>query len=152
MPEILARDIMSRKVVTLGPEDSVTKAAKTLAEHRIGGAPVLDEEGRLIGMISESDLIIQDIKLHFPTYLQFLDSYIYLGSLARFERELRKAVGAKVKDVMTREVFTTTPDATVQEIATLMVDENISRIPVVKDSLVVGVVTKGDLVKSLGRD
>jgi CBS domain-containing protein len=152
MPDILARDIMTRKVVTLGPEDSVTKAAKTLAERHIGGAPVLDEEGRLIGMISESDLIIQDIKLHFPTYLQFLDSYIYVGSLAKFERELRKAVGAKVKDVMTRDVFTTTPDATVQDIATLMVDENISRIPVVEDSLVVGVVTKGDLVKSLGRD
>ena len=152
MAEILARDIMTRKVVTLTQEQTVTEAAKMLSKNRIGGAPVLDNEGKVIGIVSESDLIIQDVKLHFPNYVQFLDSYIYLGSLARFESTLKKAVAAKVKDIMTTEVTTTIPEASVGDIATLMVRQNVSLLPVLKDSRLVGIISKGDIVRSLGRD
>ncbi len=149
---ILVRDVMTKDIITLKPGQPVTDAAKILSDNRIGGAPVVDDDGRLVGIISESDLIIQDIKLHFPTYVQLLDGYIYLGSLAKFEAELRKAVGAKVKNLMTADVVTTTGEATVEDVATLMVERDISRVPVVKDSLVVGVVAKSNLVRLLGRD
>lgn len=152
MADILARDIMTREVVTLSPEQAVTDAAKTLSKKRISGAPVLDDAGNILGIVSESDLIIQDVKLHFPHYIQFLDSYIYLSSLAKFETTLKKAVAAKVKDIMTAEVDTTTPEATVQDVATLMVRNSVSLIPVVENSRLVGVVSKGDIVRSLGRD
>lgn len=148
----LAREIMAREVVTLTPDMPVSEAAKVLSENRIGGAPVVDSEGKLMGIISESDLIVQDVRLHFPTYISFLDSYIYLESLTKFEAQLKKAVGARVSDVMTIDVVTVSGDATVEDIATLMVDKDIDRIPVVDNSSVVGIVTKGNIVQTLGRD
>lgn len=148
----LAREIMTREVVTLRPGMSVTDAAKVLSGQEIGGAPVVDSGEKLVGIISESDLIVQDIRLHFPTYIHFLDSYIYLESLAKFEETLKKAVGATVGDVMTADVFTVTGDSTVEDIATLMIEKDIDRVPVVDDSQVVGIITKGNIVKILGRD
>ena len=152
MTEILARDIMTTEVVTLAPDQTVTEAAKILSEHHISGAPVLDNGGKLLGIVSESDLIIQDVKLHFPHYIQFLDSYIYVGSLAKFEATLKKAVAAKVKEIMTPAVTTTTPEASIEDVATLMVRQNVHLLPIMKDSQLVGVVSKGDIVRSLGRD
>ncbi|MDP1809646.1 MAG: CBS domain-containing protein [Actinomycetota bacterium] len=152
MTEILARDIMTTEIVTLGPEQTVTEAAKILSEHHISGAPVLDNGGNLLGIVSENDLIIQDVKLHFPHYIQFLDSYIYLGSLAKFESTLKKAVAAKVKEIMTPDVTTTVPEASIEDVATLMVRQNVHLLPIMKDSHLVGVVSKGDIVRSLGRD
>lgn len=148
----LAREIMTREVVTVGPGTPVTEAAKILSQNNIGGAPVVDDNGALVGIISESDLILRDVKLHFPTYIHFLDSIIYLESLNKFEEQLKKAVGAKVKDVMTTEVETVASDATVEDIATLMVDKDIDRIPIIKDSSVVGIVTKGNIIRLLGRE
>jgi len=148
----LAREIMTREVVTVGPGTPVTEAAKILSQNSIGGAPVVDDNGALVGIISESDLILRDVKLHFPTYIHFLDSIIYLESLNKFEEQLKKAVGAKVKDVMTTEVETVASDATVEDIATLMVDKDIDRIPIIKDSSVVGIVTKGNIIRLLGRE
>lgn len=153
MPKrLLAREVMTKEVVTVGPKMPVKEAAQVLTENKIGGAPVVDDSGALIGIISESDLILRDVKLHFPNYISFLDSIIYLESLNKFEEQLKKAVGAKVKDVMTREVETLADDATVEDIATLMVARDIDRVPIMKDLQLVGIVTKGNIVRILGRE
>jgi CBS domain-containing protein len=152
MAVLRAKDIMSREVIVFRKDTSVKEAARILTEKGIGGAPVVNEEGRLVGIVTEADLIMQDIKLHFPTYLHLLDGYVYLpGSLHRFEEKLRRAVGAEVKDVMTREVITVSPEAKVEDIATLMVEKDIGRVPVVDGEKLVGIITKGDIVKSLTR-
>lgn len=148
----LAREVMTSEVVTVSPGTPVTEAAHTLSEKSIGGAPVVDDNGVLVGIISESDLILRDVKLHFPNYISFLNSIIYLESLNKFESQLKKAVGAKVKDVMTKEVETVTGDATVEDVATLMVDKDIDRVPVIKGSQVIGIITKGNIVRLLGRE
>lgn len=153
MPKrLLAREVMTKEVVTVGPKMPVKEAAQVLTENKIGGAPVVDDSGALIGIISESDLILRDVKLHFPNYISFLDSIIYLESLNKFEEQLKKAVGAKVKDVMTQEVETLADDATVEDIATLMVARDIDRVPIMKDLQLVGIVTKGNIVRILGRE
>lgn len=148
----LASEIMTKEVITLDADMSVKNAAKVLSKNKIGGAPVVDGIGTLVGIVSESDLIVQDVKLHFPTYIHFLDSYIYTESLAKFEAQLKKAVGATVKDVMSTDVVTVTSDATVEDIATIMVAKDIDRVPVVADSRVIGIITKGNIVQTLGRD
>ena len=152
MDNIQARDIMTKKVITLTPTMTVTETAHTLSQKRISGAPVLSDEGKLIGIVSESDLIIQDVKLHFPTYIQLLDSYIYLGSLAKFEETLKKAVAVKVKDIMTAEVITISPEASLEDVATIIRKEHVSILPVTEDDKVIGIITKRDIVRSLGRD
>ncbi len=147
-----AKGIMTKNPITFTPTMSVKEAAKILAEKDIGGAPVLDKDGRLVGIVTESDLIIQDVRLHFPTYIELLDGYLFLpGSLEYFEEEFKKAIGAEVADVMTMEVITVDENASVEDIATLMVEEDISRVPVMSDDKVVGIVTKGDLVRAISR-
>ncbi len=143
------RDIMSADLVTVGPDMSVTEAAHLMVDKRIGALPVL-EEGSLIGIVTEGDLIMQDVKLEFPTYLHLLDGYIlYPPSTARFESELKKAVAATVRDVMTPDPLTIAADASVEDAATLLVERDVSRLPVLEGEKLVGVVSKSDVVRSL---
>jgi CBS domain-containing protein len=149
MTELLARDIMTPDPVTVGPELTVTEAAHLMSEKRIGALPVV-EKGRMVGLVTEGDLIMQDVRVHFPTYLSLLGGYVFApGANERLESALRKAVAATVSDVMTREPVTVTVDALVTDIATLMVERDIARIPVMDGDAVVGIVSKSDIVRSL---
>jgi ADP-dependent NAD(P)H-hydrate dehydratase / NAD(P)H-hydrate epimerase len=143
------RDIMTPDPVTIGLKVSVTDAARLMVEKGIGALPVVDE-GKLVGIVTEGDLIMKDIKLEYPTYLHLLDGFImYPPSTARFEQELKKAVAATVGDVMTQDVIAIQVSATIEEVATLLVDENISRLPVLDGDKVVGMVTKSDVLRSI---
>lgn len=146
-----ARDIMTSDVKVLKADDSVKHAARFFVENKIGGAPVVDDNGNLIGLISESDLISQDVKIHFPSYIHFLDSYIFLGSQKRFEETLKRAAAAKVGELMATEVVSVKPDTDIEEVATLMMEKHIGRVPVVEDGRVLGLITKGDIVRTLSR-
>lgn len=148
---IKAKDIMTTKVITLKKEMGVKEAAEVLLNNGIGGAPVIDEEGKVIGMVSESDLIMEDVKLHFPTFVHLLSGIIYLESLKSFEEKLKKAVGVKVEDVMSKKVITVSEETSLEDIATLMIEKKISRVPVVKEGKLVGLVSKRDIVKTIAR-
>lgn len=149
MERMTARDIMHSDVVTIGPGATVRELADLLAEHAISGVPVVDAAGTLVGVVTEGDVIMQDAELHFPHYLQFLDSVIYLESVRKFEERFRKTFGNKVADVMSTEVITVTPDATVHEITTLMADNNVNRLPVIEEGRIVGIITRGDIVRAI---
>jgi CBS domain-containing protein len=149
MTELVARDIMTPDPVTVGPDLTVTEAAHLMVTKRIGALPVV-EKGRMIGLVTEGDLIMQDVKIHFPTYLSLLGGYVFApGASERFESSLRKAVAATVNDVMTREPITVTADALVTDVATLLVERDIARVPVMDGDTVVGIVSKSDIVRSL---
>jgi CBS domain-containing protein len=151
MSELVARDIMTADPVTIGPETTVTEAARLMSEKRIGALPVV-EEGVMVGLVTEGDLIMQDVKVHFPTYLSLLGGYVFApGASDRFEHSLRKAVAASVADVMTREPVTVTPEALVTDVATLLVERDIARVPVMDGQTVVGIISKSDIVRSLVR-
>ncbi len=145
----IAEEVMTKDVKCLKPKDSIKQAAKFFVDNKIGAAPVLDDDDQLIGLISESDLISQDIKVHFPSYIHLLDSYIFLESPKRFEESLKRAAAATVEELMATEVVTVTPDASTEEIATLMIEKHIGRIPVISGGKVVGIITKGDIVRTL---
>jgi CBS domain-containing protein len=150
MAELTAKDIMTPDPVTVGPETSVTDAAHIMSSKRIGALPVVDKDGNMAGLVTEGDLIMQDVKVHFPTYLSLLGGYVFApGSTERYESALRKAVGALVADVMTTEPVTVTPDALVVDVATLLVERDVARVPVVTGRTVVGIVSKSDIVRSL---
>jgi CBS domain-containing protein len=143
------REIMTAEPITVTPEMTVTEAARLMSDNRVGALPVL-EQGRLIGIVTEGDLIMQDVKLEFPTYLHLLDGFImYPPSTARFESELKKAVAADVRAVMTEEPITISVDASIEDAATLLVDREVSRLPVLDGETLVGVVSKSDIVRSL---
>jgi CBS domain-containing protein len=148
--EPLIRDIMRTEVVTARPDMSIKEFADLLREKKVGGAPVVDENGLLIGMATDGDLMALDAELHFPHYIQFLDSIIYLEREKHFEERVRKAAAATVADVMTKDVYTVRPDDLARKAATIMSDHGIGRVPVEVDGKVVGIVTRHDVLRLLG--
>jgi CBS domain-containing protein len=144
-----ARDIMTGEPVTVGPDVAVTDAARIMVERGIGALPVVDG-GVLLGLVTEGDLIMSDVRLQFPTYIHLLDGFfMYPPATTRFEHELKKAVAATVRDVMTADPVTVQASASVEDVATLLVERDISRLPVLDDDKLVGIITKSDVVRSM---
>jgi CBS domain-containing protein len=147
--ELTVREIMTTDVVTVKPDTTVGELADILAQNKISGVPVVDDQGRVLGMVSEADIILRDADIHFPYYIQFLEMVVYLQSVHKFEERVRKAIGSKVSEVMSEEVVSISPDATVREVATLMADRSVNRLPVTENERLVGIVTRGDIVRAI---
>lgn len=147
----LVRDVMTTDVLSFKPSDSVETAARALSERRLGGAPVIDDDGMVVGLLEDDDLIVQDTRLHFPTVISVFGAYLELpSSLRHFEADLRKAVGATVRDVMDADAPTCSPDDTLETVATFLHDRNASRMAVVDDDgRLLGIVSRGDLVRAI---
>lgn len=140
---------MTPEPITIGRSATVTDAARVLVENGVGALPVV-EDGNLVGLVTEGDLIMGDVKLEFPTYIHLLDGFImYPPATARFEHELKKAVAATVADVMTEKPITVQADASVEDVATVLVERGISRVPVLDGERLVGIITKADIVRSM---
>ena len=144
------REVMSTNVVTLRPDQTVEEAADALAEHRIGAAPVVDASGTLVGLLRDEDLILSEANVHVPTAISFLGAdFVLPSALNKFEDELKKAAGATVGDVMDTEFATVAPDDTLEDLATLMHDRDVTHVPVVEGDKLVAIVARGDLVRFL---
>ncbi len=150
MSEPLAKNIMVKKVITINKNESVKKLSDILIKNKISGVPVLDDNGKLVGVATEGDLIVKDADLHFPGYFKLLDSIIYLESLEKFKINLKKYLGTKVEDIMSTEVKTVKEDTPVSEVANIMVKYGINRVPVLNNKgNMVGIITRADIVKSM---
>ncbi|NET35464.1 MAG: CBS domain-containing protein [Cyanothece sp. SIO1E1] len=146
-------DVMSRDPITVQPENPLKEAIQILAEQHISGLPVVDQTGKLVGILSETDLMWQETGATPPAYIMLLDSVIYLENPARYERELHKALGQTVGEVMTRQVITTHPEQSLAKAAKLMHDKHVRRLPVIdKNGQVVGILTRGDIVRVMATD
>ncbi len=146
------REVMTRDVVTLRPDQPVQEAADVLAGKQIGAAPVVDADGKLVGLLRDEDLIVSEARLHVPTVISFLGADLVLpSSLHRFEHELKKAAGSSVGDVMITEFPVAKPDDTLDGLAAEMHDRDITHVPVVDGGKLVGIVARGDLVRFLSR-
>ncbi|MFA5014897.1 MAG: CBS domain-containing protein [Actinomycetota bacterium] len=150
MSELLAKNIMTKKVITINKNASVEKLSELLLKNKISGVPVVDDDGKLVGVATEGDLIVKDSDLHFPRYFKLLDSIIYLESLNKFKSNLKKYLGTKVEDIMTAKVITVRENTLVSEVANIMIRNNVNRVPVLnsKDDLA-GIITRADIVKSM---
>ena len=149
MPKTVT-DVMSRDPIVVRAETPLKEAIQILAEKRISGIPVVDDVGKLVGIISETDLMWQETGVTPPAYIMFLDSVIYLQNPATYERELHKALGQTVGDVMSKNPITISPEKTVKAAAQLMQDQNVHRLPVIDStSQVVGILTRGDIVRAM---
>jgi CBS domain-containing protein len=146
------REVMTRDVVTLRPDQSVEEAADVLAGKQIGAAPVVDDSGKIVGLLRDEDLVVAEARLHVPTVISFLGADLVLpSSLHRFEHELKKAAGATVADVMITEFHVAKPDDTLDGLAAEMHDRDVTHVPVVDGDKLVGIVARGDLVRFLSR-
>ncbi len=143
------RDVMTSSVSTLTPEQTVEEAADLLAARGIGAAPVV-EDGRLVGLLRDDDLIVSEARLHAPTVVPFLGAELVLpGSMHRFEQELRRVAASTVREVMSTQFPTVSPDDSLEALATIMHEQGVTHVPVVEGGELVGIVTRGDLVRHL---
>lgn len=147
-------ELMNPDVVVVVESASVEEAVQRLSEHDVSGAPVVDADGRLVGLLDDTDLLLSEARVHAPSVVEILGAYIPLPSAwHRFENEVRHALAATVGELMTADPPSVSPDDTAEDAATLMVERNVSRVPVVDDDRqVLGVISRHDLVVAMGRD
>ena len=149
MPKTIA-DAMTRDPVVVRAETPLNEAIQILAERRISGLPVVDNAGQLVGIISETDLMWRETGVTPPAYIMFLDSVIYLQNPAKHERELHKALGQTVGEVMSNDPISISPDKPLKEAAQIMHEKEVRRLPVVDDAgQVIGILTRGDIVQAM---
>lgn len=138
-------DVMHGEWPSLGREATVEEAIKLFASDRISGAPVV-EGGRLVGIVTEGDLIFRDAEVEMPGFLDILGGMIPLGGWAEYREETFKSAAVTVGQVMTEDPKTVTPEATLSEAATLMAEERIKLLPVTDEDGFRGVLTRMDIL------
>ncbi len=148
-----AGHIMTKNVISVSPNDEIEKAARLLLEHKISGMPVVDEESRVVGIISEGDLVIREQEVKAPAFSEILGGVIFLESQKRFFEELKKTIALTVDELMSRKVYTVNEETPLEQIATLMSKKAVNRVPVVDgNNKLVGIVTRQDIIRQLAED
>ncbi|MBF2001367.1 MAG: CBS domain-containing protein [Synechococcales cyanobacterium C42_A2020_086] len=148
MPTTVA-DVMTPDPIVVTPETPLQEAIQILAERRISGLPVVDQNNKLVGVISEADLMWRESGVTPPPFIMILDSVIYLENPAKHERELHKALGQSVGEVMTRkDLVTITPNLSLPKAAQLLHERKVPRLLVLDEAgQLVGILTRGDIVR-----
>lgn len=146
-------EFMTTDVLTVGPDDPIEQAVTRLAEKDVTGAPVVDPDGRYLGLIDDSDIVLSSSRVHAPSMVEILGIYFPVpGARHQFEEEVRHALANVVADVMQTDAPTLGPGATLTDVASAMVDHRVSRVTILNDNgRVMGLVSRGNLVNALGR-
>jgi CBS domain-containing protein len=147
----LVREIMDASPETVAPDTPIEDVVRVLRENELPGVPVVDGEGRCVGIITEADLVLPDDDgdLHIPHYINLFGGTVFLEPLGRFEKRLRKAFASKAADMMTRDPVTVAPDTSAREAGRIIHEAGHNRLPVVEDGRLVGVVTRVDVLGAL---
>jgi CBS domain-containing protein len=145
------REIMDSSPATVAPDASVEEVVAALREHQLPGLPVVDSDGRCVGIVTEADLVLPDDEgdLHIPHYVNLFGGTVFLEPLGRFETRLRKAFAQTAEDMMSGNPDTVEPDTSVRDAARLIHESGHNRLPVVEDGRLVGVVTRVDVLGAL---
>lgn len=144
-------EIMERDPQTVAPDTDVESVIRTLRENELPGVPVVNAGGRLVGIVTEADLVLPDDDgdLHLPHYVNIFGGTVFIEPLRRFETRLRKAFASTADDMMSKDPTTVAPDTTVDDAARIVHETGHNRLPVVEHGRLVGVVTRVDLLGAL---
>ncbi len=143
--ELKVAEIAHQEWPTLGPDETVEGTIKLFAEAGISGAPVVDD-GKLVGIVTEGDLIFRDADIKAPGYLDILGGMIPLGSWDEYRNEALKSAGVTVDEVMTESLITILPDASLAEASTIMAEKGVKILPVAEEDVLRGVITRMDIL------
>jgi len=146
---LTAKDIMTTEVITVRMDTTVNELAEILWKNRISGAPVLDDDGNVVAVVTENDLIDQSKKFHIPTMISLLDSVIFLESSKKTEEEIKKMAGNTVRDICAKKLVSVSENAGMDEIATIMAENNVHTLPVMQDGRLIGVIGKTDIIRTI---
>jgi CBS domain-containing protein len=143
-------DWMNRDLLTVTPSTPLSEAVKLLVDRHISGLPVIDDRGKLVGVLSESDLMWREQGVEQSPYMLFLGGVIYFKNPLTYDRDLHKALGQTVGEVMTPNAVAISADTSLSEAAKIMHDKKIHRLPVVDEkNHPIGIITESDIVRSI---
>ena len=143
-----AKEFMTHDVISVHPEMPIQELARLLTTKKISGVPVIGEFG-LMGIITEGDLVDRVKKIHLPAMVTILDVVIPIAGERRYEEELRKMAGSVAQDIMTTEVAVVDEEAELEEVATLLSEDDVSLLPVLRGDAVVGIIGKRDIIRAI---
>lgn len=147
---LTAGDIMTTTIHTVHLDTEIEELAKTFVAHNVNAMPVVDDDGALVGMVTQTDLVEQDKPLHIPTVISLFDWVLYLESPKRFAEEVSKVTARKVGEICSQDFVTCSPETPVSTVASIMVDNKAHLVPVVDNDRMVGVVARLDIIRSMG--
>ncbi|QEY31661.1 CBS domain-containing protein [Synechococcus sp. RSCCF101] len=145
-------DVMSAPVMSVTPESALQDAVRLISEHHISGLPVVDGDGRLVGEVSEQDLMIRESGFDAGPYVMLLDSVIYLRNPLAWDKQVHQVLGTHVSDLMGQHPHSCSPDLGLPQAARLLHESGTQRLFVVDgERRPIGVITRGDVVRALAK-
>ena len=144
-----ARDIMTQDVVTVNKNQPISDLAIIFIENHFNGVPVLDNTGKVVGVVTQGDLIEQNKNLHIPTVIALFDAILFLESEKKFEDDLKKLTGSKIEDIYHKNFITVSPDTYLSEIITIMAEKDIHTLPVLEGDKLIGIIGKQNIIHEM---
>jgi CBS domain-containing protein len=144
-----AKDIMTKTVITVKKDTSISELSDLFVSYNVSGLPVVDDDEKVIGIVTQSDLIEQSKNLHIPTVITLFDAVLFLESEKKFESDIKKLAGNKVEDIYSADAITVSVDTELSEVATIMAEKDIHTLPVLDEGKLVGVIGKLDLIRGM---
>ena len=146
---MLARDIMNKYVIIIQEDSSIEETARILTENNISGAPVVNKDGKIVGMVTEEDLLHQDTNPRAPAFLSILGAFIYIEGIDRYREDFKKLAATITSEIMTKDLITVSGDVEIEYVAELMVKHGIKRVPVVENDIIIGIISRADIIKTM---
>ncbi|WP_027390230.1 CBS domain-containing protein [Chrysiogenes arsenatis] len=146
----LAKDIMTTNPIVVSDTLSIQDAARLLLEKNISGAPVVDDTGKMVGIITKKDIVDTVREMKLPRLINIFDAIIYLESAEEYNHELNKMAAVCVSDAMTKKVITVSPDMELPRLASLLSEHHINMVPVTHgEGKLLGIVSTTDVLKAV---
>lgn len=146
------RDIMTTDVAVAAPGTPVSEIARLMDQRDVSGVPVIDGARRVLGLVTDLDLIARNTRLDPPLFFQLLDARIPLESPGHYRKRLRHMLGTEARDVMSGDVVTIGPDEDGEALSSLFLKSHANPIPVVENDRLVGIVSRADLLRLMARE
>ena len=146
-------DIMNKNPETVRRTETITEVARLLVEANLTALPVVDEQGKLEGIISEGDLLYKKIRPNAPHYVNVLGASIYYGGIGEYNAQFQKLMASEVAELMSTEVITAKPNTDVEEAVAVMVEKHLKSLPVVDENYrLIGVVNRRDIMRLIAKE
>lgn len=145
-----AKDIMTSEVIVANQNDSIASVAKLLITEKIGGLPVVNEENKVVGIISETDILKKEKYIDSPRVINFLQGLIFLDDIKHIEEDMKKIAAYKVEDLMSKDIIKVHEDDKFDDIANVMIKKSINRVPVVdSNNILKGIICRYDIIRAM---
>ncbi|MDO5707948.1 MAG: CBS domain-containing protein [Andreesenia angusta] len=146
----IAKDIMETAVITVAPQTSIKELAEVLTKNKISGVPVVESNYKLVGIVTEGDLLHKEVTPSVPmSYAPVFGGLASLKDFEKYKDDVKKLSAMTAEEIMTTKLFTVSEDADIRLISSIMMNNNINRVPVVAGDKLVGIVSRSDVIKTL---